>query len=75
MLQAQCEFGIKYTEVFQPIVSVLHSLHHLNGTQLTSGHADCSLSVSNRPGTCDSLHVTNISLDVVSITAILHPKF
>ena len=29
-----------------------------------------STSVSNRPDTCDSLHVTNLALDVVSIAAM-----
>ena len=31
----------------------------------------CSLSMSKRPDTCDSLHVTYLALDVVSIAAIL----
>ena len=34
-----------------------------------------SISVSNHPDTCDSPHVTNLALDVVSIaTIILHLK-
>ena len=66
----------KFTEVFQAIVSVLHSLHHLHsiaiaiGCDFTSAHAGCSLSTSNHPDTCDNLHVINVA----SIVAVLHSK-
>ena len=72
----------EFTGVFQAIVSVLHSLHHLHSTAITillyvttlRVHVPvvASLSMSNRPDTCDSLHVTNLASDVVSIAAILH---
>ena len=32
--------------------------------------AGCSLSMSNRPNTCDCLHIINLASDVVSIAAI-----
>ena len=35
-----------------------------------SARTGCSLSMSNRPGTCDSLHVANLALDVVSIATM-----
>ena len=37
------------------------------GREFASKRAGCSLSLSSRLGTCDSLHVTNLALDVVSI--------
>ena len=69
----------EFTQVFQAIVSVLHSLHHLRGVAIAIGigcdfvsaSAGCSLSMSNRPDTCDSLHVINLVSDGVSIAAIL----
>ena len=58
----------EFTEVFQAIVSVLHSLHHLRGVAIAiligldfaKARAGCSLSMSNHPDTCDSLHVTTL---------------
>ena len=62
----------KFTQVyvFQTIVSVLHSLHHLCGMAITtyiaiarnftSARAGCSLSMSNCPDACNSLHVTTL---------------
>ena len=58
----------EFTQVFQPIVSVLHSLHHLRGVAIAIGRdfasacASCSLSIlmSNCPDTCNSLHVINL---------------
>ena len=44
------------------------------GRDFASAHASCSHSMSNHPDTCDSLHVTNLALDVVSIAAILHSR-
>ena len=69
----------EFTQVFQAIVSVLHSLHHLRGVAIAIaiGHnfvsacASCSLAMNNHPDTCDSLHVINLALDGVSIAAIL----
>ena len=66
----------QFTRVFQPIVSALHSLHGVAiaiaiGCDFARARASCSLSMSNRPDTCDSLHVINLALDVVSIAAIL----
>ena len=67
----------EFTEVFKAIFFVLRSLHHLRdaaitiGGDFTSARAGCSLSMSNRPDTCDSLHVINFASDVVSIAAIL----
>ena len=67
----------EFTEVFQAIVFVLHSLHHLCGIAIAigrdfvSGRASSSFSMSNHPDTCDSLHVINLASDVVSIAAIL----
>ena len=64
----------EFTEVFQAIASALHSLHHLRGVAIgrdfASVRAGCSLSLSNHPDTCDSLHVINLASDVVSIAAI-----
>ena len=68
----------KFTQVFQAIISTLHSLHHLRGIAIAiaigrnfaSAHAGCSLSMSNHLDTCDSLHVINPASDV-SIAAIL----
>ena len=40
-----------------------------------SACAGCSLSMRNRPDTCDSLHVINLALDVVSIAAILLSRY
>ena len=40
------------------------------GCNFTSARAGCSLSMSNYPDTCDSLHVINLALDVF-IAAIL----
>ena len=37
-----------------------------------SACAGCSPSMSNCPDTFESLHVTNLASDVVSIAAILH---
>ena len=60
----------EFTQVFQAIVSALHSLHHIRGIVIAIGrdfasaHAGCSLSMSNRPDTCDSLHVINLTSDV-----------
>ena len=72
----------KFTQVFQTIVSVLHSLHHLIcgiyiaiGRNFASARTSCSLSMSNCPDTCDSLHVTNLASDVVSIVAILLSRY
>ena len=69
----------EFTQVFQAIVSVLHSLHHLCGVAIaiaighdfTSAHAGCSLSMSNCPDICDSLHVINLASDVAYIAAVL----
>ena len=41
------------------------------GCDFASASAGCSLSMSNYLDTCDSLHVINLALDVVSIAAIL----
>ena len=72
----------EFTRVFQAVVSALHSLHQLHGVAIAIllyiGHyfvsaraaAGCSLSLSNRPDTCDNLHVINLALDVVSVAAI-----
>ena len=69
----------KFTGVFQAIVSILYSLHHLRGVAIllycyigsnfASACAGCSLSMSKCPDTCDSLHVINFASDVVSIAA------
>ena len=68
----------KFTGVFQAIVSILYSLHHLCGiaillcyigSDFASACAGCSLSMINHPDTCDSLHVINFASDVVSIAA------
>ena len=40
-----------------------------------SARAGCSLSMSNRSDTCDSLHVINLASDVVSIAAILLSRY
>ena len=39
-----------------------------------SARAGCSPSMSNCSDTCDSLYVTNLASDVVSIAAILHSR-
>ena len=67
----------EFAQVFQAIVSVLHSLHHLHGITLaatgcnfSSARAGQSTPVSNRLDTCDSLYVTNLASDVVSIASM-----
>ena len=72
----------EFTQVFQAIVSALHSLHQLHGVAIAillyigrgfasaCAAAGCSLSMSNCSDTCDSLHVINLASDVVSIAAI-----
>ena len=60
----------EFIQVFQATVSVLHSLHHLCGIAIAilatigcdfvGACAGYSLSMSNRPYTCDSLHVSYI---------------
>ena len=45
------------------------------GRDFTSARARCSLSISNCPSTCDSLHVINLASDVVSIAAILLSRY
>ena len=56
----------EFTEVFQAIVSALHSLHYLRSVATSRVHVPvvASLSMSNRPDTCDSLHVINLASDV-----------
>ena len=64
----------KFIQVFQTIVSVLHSLHHLCGVacNFASACVGCSLSLSNRPDTCNSLHVTNLNASNVVSIAFMH---
>ena len=59
----------EFTEVFQAVISALHSLHHIRDvviaillyrSRFASALAAYSLSMSNRPNTCDSLHVTTL---------------
>ena len=40
-----------------------------------STSAGCSLSMSNRPDTCDSLHVTSLASDVVSRAVIFFSRY
>ena len=44
------------------------------GRDLASACAGCSPPMSNCPDMFDSLHVTNLASDVVSIAAILHSR-
>ena len=71
----------EFSQVFQAIVSALHSLYHLRGVAIAIGRdfasasAGCSLSLNNCPDTCDSLHVINLASDVVSVAAILLSRY
>ena len=54
------------------IAFITYTVYIAIGCDFVSACAGCSLSMSNRPDTRDSLHVTNLALDVVLIAAIFH---
>ena len=59
-----------YTEVqYSPLHYLLLVIHI--GCDFVSIRAGCSIPVSNCPDACDSLHITNLALDVDSILWML----